>query len=262
MTQARNDVRQAAAFARRLVCRALTVVGGVAAGTALAWALSSATASADTPVDVPVPVQEIAAPVVEPVEQAVDTVAQRLQDPPPPPPNAITDLREKVKDTAQRFRGDGLSELPSCGTTCLGRARYDYVGDAFGRSALPTAPTPTPVTTTAGTQDVAVDMVVPGSVTDRAFADGMSRHGSSASVLPVLPDLPNWPAPWSPFSPAPVGIPTTGTFGSAGNAADSHLFAVLPRQARGIDMVAGGIAAATDSAVVGRVGAQPGVAPD
>lgn len=259
MTQARNDVRQAAAFARRLVCRALTVVGGVAAGTALAWVLSSANASAETPADVPAAVQEIAAPAVEPVEQAADSVAQRLQDPPPPPPNAITDLGQKVKDAAEQFRGDALPELPACGTTCLGNERHDHLGDVFGRSALPTTPAPAPAATTAITPGAAIDALVPGTAKDRALTDGMSRRGSPAPALPALPDLPNWPAPWSP---APVGFPSTGNLGSAGNSADSHLFAVLPRQARGVDLVAGGIAAATDTAAVGRIGAQPGVAPD
>ncbi|MCA1655523.1 MAG: hypothetical protein LC635_03555 [Pseudonocardiaceae bacterium] len=46
MDQASNNVRETAAFARRVVCRTLTVVGGVAAGTALAWWLSATAASA------------------------------------------------------------------------------------------------------------------------------------------------------------------------------------------------------------------------
>jgi hypothetical protein len=255
VTQARNDVRQAAAFARRLVCRALTVVGGVAAGTALAWALSSATASADTPADVPVAVQEIAAPVVEPVEQTADTLARPLQDP-PPPPKAITDLGQKVKDTADQFRGETLPALPSCTTAC--GDRHDYLGDVFGRSDLPTAPAPVPAAAAAA-PGVAVDALVPGSAKDRASADGMSRRGSPEPALPALPDLPNWPAPWSP---TPISIPTTGNLGSTGNSTDSHLFAALPWQARGVDLVAGGVAAASDSATVGRIGAQPGVAPD
>jgi hypothetical protein len=262
VTQARNNALQTAAFARRVVCRALTVLGGVAAGTALAWWLSSTAASAETKApavdDVPAAVQELAAPV----EHTLDTVAQQLQDPPAPPQDALGDLGQKVKDAATHFRGKAeLPKLPACDASmCLANERHMYPVDSFGRSDLPGTPAVAPAATTVAPA-VAVDALVPNTAQDRALADGMSRRGSPAPATPALPDLPNWPAPL-PF--APGGVPTTGNHGSANNAADSHLFAVLPWQDRrdADNLVAGGIAAATNAATFGRPGAQPGVAPD
>ena len=255
----RHNVLQTAAFARRVVCRALTVVGGVAAGTALAWALSNASASAETevPVDVPVAVQEAAAPV----EQTLDAAVRLVQDPPPPPKDALDNLGQKVTDAANKFRARAdLPKLPSCDTTvCLDNERHMYPVDSFGRSALPTTPVLAPAATNVA-PGIAVDALAPSTAKDRAFADGMSRRGSPAPALSTNPGQPNWPTPL-PF--APVGVPITVNHGSAGNAGDSHLFAALPWQDRGDhDLVAGGIAAVTDSAAVGRIGAQPGVAPD
>lgn len=255
MTQVSN-VQQTAAFARRVVCRALTVVGGVAAGTALAWWLSTSSASAELEVpEAPAAVQE----AVAPVPQAVDAVAQRLQDPPPPPKAALEDLGQKVTDAANKFRANtDLPKLPSCdNTVCLDNERHMYPFDGLGRSDLPSTPVVAPAATTVAAG--ATDALVPSTATERAFADGMSRRGSPAPVSPALPELPNWPAPL-PFAPA--GVPTTVNHGSAGNSSDSHLFAALPWQDRDVNLVAGGIAAPTSSAAFGRVGAQPGVAPD
>lgn len=251
MTQAR--------FARRVVCRALTVLGGVAAGTALAWWLSSTSASAETevPVDAPAVVQH----VVAPVEHTVDVATQRLQDPPPPPKVPLGDLGQKVKDAAKQFQPPRaeLPKLPQCGNLCLHNERHMYPVDGFGRSDLPGTPALAPAATTVA-PGVAVDALTPNTAKDRAFADGMSRRGSPAPVQPADPGLPNWPAPL-PF--APVGVPTTGNHGSAGNADDAHLLAALPWQDRADDkLVAGGIAAATDAATAGRPTAQPGVLPD
>jgi hypothetical protein len=263
VTQASNNALQTAAFARRVVCRALTVLGGVAAGTALAWWLSSTAASADTKApaidDVPAAVQEMAAPVTAPVEHTLDTAGRQLQDPPPPP--KLADLGQKVKDATAQFRAKAeLPKLPSCDSkVCLGNERHMYPVDGLGRSDLPSTPATAPAATTVA-PGVAVDALVPNTAKDRAIADGMSRRGSPEPVQPALPDLPNWPAPL-PFVPA--GIPTTGNHGSAGNATDSHLFAALPWQDRDVHtLVAGGIAAATDAATFGRPGSQPGVAPD
>jgi hypothetical protein len=264
VTQARNNAPQTAAFARRVVCRALTVIGGVAAGTALAWWLSSTAASAETnsPAadDVAGVVQQVAAPAAEPVRQTLDTVVRQLQDPPAPPKDALSHLGQKVKDAADHFRGKAeLPKLPSC-STCLHNDRHMYPVSGFDRSDLPGTPALAPVATTPA-PGVVVDALVPNTAKDRALADGMSRRGSPAPATPVLPELPNWPVPL-PFTPG--GVPTTGNHGPAGNAADSHLFAVLPWQERldADSLVAGGIAAATDAATFGRPGAQPGVAPD
>lgn len=267
MDQAKN-VSQTAAFARRVVCRTLTVLGGVAAGTALAWALSTTAASADAfpPVEDQVRtavtgVQDLTAPVTGPVETAVGTVTKYLQDPPPPPKDPLKDLGKRVKDATAKFRADterGLERLSGCGECPDSGTERGYPADGYGRSDVPAAPVLEPV----------ADAVVPGAdldaiahrtAKDRAFADGMSRRGSPEPVLPLLPDLPGTPAPL-PFAPA--GVPTTGGHGAAGNTVDSHLFAALPWQDSTFGLTRGGAAAASDAATHGRPGSQPGVAPD
>lgn len=273
MDQAKNNVSQTAAFARRVVCRTLTVVGGMAAGTALAWCLSTASASADVqqPLSatdahvqtVQTEVQDFAAPVTGPVETAVGTVTRYLQDPPPPPKDALKDLGDKVKNAAEKFRSDaarGLDRLPGC-DECLGGAHDTYPADGYGRSDLPTAPVLTPgaATATQPAPGVDLDAIAHRTAKDRAFADGMSRRGSPEPVLPLLPGLPGVPAPL-PFAPA--GLPTTGGHGSAGNSVDSHLLATLPWQDSTFGLTRGGLAATSDAATFGRPGSQPGVAPD
>jgi hypothetical protein len=268
--QAKINVKQTAAFARRVVCRTLTVVGGVAAGTALAWCLSTASASADVrqplqPVEqqvqtVVTDVQDVTAPVTGPVEAAVGTAAQYLQDPPPPPKDPLKDLGDKVKDAAQKFRSDaesGLDRLPGNDFTD-GGTHHEYPADGYGRSLLPTAPVPAPAAA-AVAQVVDLDAIAHRTAKDRAFADGMSRRGSPEPVLPAFPGVPGVPAP-IPFAPA--GVPTTGGHGSAGNSADSHLIAALPWQDGVFGLTRGGVAAVSDAATFGRPGAQPGVAPD
>lgn len=259
MDQSSTDVRQTTAFARRLICRTLTVVGGVAAGTALAWWLSSASASAELEApDLGGPaaverVQELAAPV----EQAVTTITQYLQDPPPPPEDPLGDLGDKVseqlRDAAQKFRGD--TELPGCAVCADDRT---YPTDGYGRGELPSAqlpaPAPAPVAVPAPAD---LDTVAPGTAVERALADGMSRRGSPEPVAPALPDLP------TPFAPAvPQGMPLGGGNGSAGSSFDSQHVAVLPWHARVTHLVAGGRSAVADAAGNGRPGNQPGVAPD
>jgi hypothetical protein len=271
--QASNNVRETAAFARRVVCRTLTVVGGVAAGTALAWWLSTASASADvqtateqhgSDIAAVAEFQQFAAPVTGPVEQAVDTVGEYLQDPPPPPKDPLRDLGEKVKDAAEQFRDQAeqsFSELPDCAAQlCLDKKSptHQYPADGFGRADLPTAPAPVPAVVTSAT-GVDLDAIANRSAKDRAFADGMSRRGSPAPVTPSLPDLPTWPTPFAPVVPA---TPATGGHSSAGNSMDSHLFAALPWQDSTFHLVAGGLSATTTTATFGRPGAQPGVAPD
>lgn len=276
MDQASNNVRETAAFARRVVCRTLTVVGGVAAGTALAWWLSTAAASADVQAGIPTATdqqgsgtaavaefQQFAAPVTGPVEQAVDTVGEYLQDPPPPPKHPIRDLGEKVKDAAEQFRDraeQGLQELPGCAAQlCLDQtSAHQYPADSYGRADLPTAPAPVPAVVNSAT-GVDLDAIAHRTAKDRAFADGMSRRGSPAPVTPSLPDLPTWPTPFAPVVPV---TPATGGHSSAGNSMDSHLFAALPWQDSTFDLVAGGLSATTTTATFGRPGAQPGVAPD
>jgi hypothetical protein len=273
--QASNDVRETAAFARRAVSRTLTVLGGVAAGTALAWWLSTASASADVAAALDggqvngqdggiAAVQEFVAPVTAPVEQAVETTGEYLQDPPPPPTDPLKGIGEKVKDAAEKFRDRAeqrIEDVPACaGQLCLDE-RQSTEHPAEGRSLLPAAPATEPVTAAVVTQatGVAPDALAHRTAKDRAFADGMSRRGSPAPVVPSVPDLPTWPAPFAPTVP---GTPAMSGHGATGSAADSHLFAALPWQDNDFDLVAGALSATTDSATFGRPGNQPGVAPD
>jgi hypothetical protein len=259
--QASDNVLQTAAFARRVVCRTLTVVGGVAAGTALAWWLSAGAASADVEplqLDPAAQVQEFVAPVAGPVEKAVHTVADHLQDP-PPPQNPLTDLGGKVKDAAGTFRdhaGQGIDNLPDCAADRCGEPTHEYPSDGYGRADLQT-PVPAPAVTAATAVDP--DAVADRTAKDRASSDGMSRRGSPAPVQPAVPDLPTWPAPYAPALPS---VPATGNHSQAGNSADSHLFAALPWQDNVFDLSADGVSATTTSDTFGRPGAQPGVAPD
>jgi hypothetical protein len=264
--QASNNVLQTGAFARRVVCRTLTVVGGVAAGTALAWWLAAGAASADVePVvqqDPAAQVQEFVAPVTGPVEKATETVADYLQDPPPPPRDPLKDLGDKVTDAADTFRdraAQSVEDLPDCSTTvCVGdEPGHEYLSDGYGRADFPTkAAAPAAVAEATG---VDPDAVADRTAKDRASSDGMSRRGSPALVQPSVPDLPTWPTPHAPVLPS---VPATGNNSQAGNSADSHLFAALPWQDNTFDLAARGLSATTASVTFGRPGAQPGVAPD
>ena len=267
MAQAKNNVSQTAAFARRVVCRTLTVVGGVAAGTAIAWWFSTASASADTQPPLQPAEQhartavtgvgEFAAPVTGPVETAVGTITRYLQDPPPSPRNPLRDLGDKVKDAAEKFRSDavdGLAQPPD--VSADDGSRQDYPSDGYGRSDVPAAPVLAPVAVAVAP---VVDATAHRTAKDRAFADGMSRRGSPEPVVPALPDLPDVPTPL-PFAPA--GVPTTGGHGFAGNSAESHPFPALPWQDSTFGFTRGGLAAVCDAATFGLPGTQPGVAPD
>ncbi len=273
MDQASNDVRETTAFARRMVCRTLTVVGGVAAGTALAWWLSSSAASASVeaataPEAGPAAaVTEFAAPVTGPVETALTTVADYLQDPPPPPQDPLKDLGDTMKDAADQFRDraeNGIQELPGCATDVAGcdlglvdDPTHQYPADGYGRADLPTAPTPVTAVAVGALPGVDLDAIAHRTAKDRAAADGMSRRGSPEPTAPALPGLPTWPTP--PTLPI---APATGGHGHAGNSLDSHPFATLPWQDSTFDLVAGGVSPATEVSTFDRPGAQPGVAPD
>jgi hypothetical protein len=289
-TQVRTSVdqtigtaRDTAAFARRMALRTLTVVGGAAAGTALAWWLSTTAASADpagnladtTP---PAPetqvVQEIAAPATGTVSDALAPtlrpVTDRVSDMPAPrPPRALEELGEQVTRTAGEFGEHAQEQLPECadpadglcGLEQLGRSEAPAAGDGagLGRSDSP-SPAPAAVPP-AGAGKVATAGVDPDhtaerTATGRAYADGMPRRGSPAPGMPSIPDLPAWPSPLAPAMPGPAHT------GSAGNPADSSLFAALPWRNRMPALVRGLTVPATEAITIGRVGAQPGVVPD
>jgi len=264
---ATSTAQETAAFVRRVVLRALTVVGGAFAGTAIAWCLSTASASADTGATTPQPVpviSSIAAPVTDAVDKAVDSTAARLSD--SPPAHAVEELGTKVRHAANSFRERAAGHLPSCaGALCgleqVGAAPITSDGAGLGRSdspALAPAAAPPAATGKVATPGVDPDHTAERTATGRAYLDGMSRRGSPAPGMPSFPGLPTWPVPIAPATPAPA----TGHTGSAGNPADSSLFAALPWQDRLPALVRGLTVPATEATTVGRVGAQPGVAPD
>jgi hypothetical protein len=276
---ATSTARETAAFARRVVLRTLTVVGGAAAGTAIAWCLSTAGASADTGATTPeVPVaSSLHAPlghvadaaaqstVGKTVDQALEATAAHLSD---PPRHAVEQLGKKVRHAASSFREHATEQLPPCaGALCglehVGSDVAPVAGDGtgLGRSDSP-APAPAAATPAAtgkvATPGVDPDHTAERTATGRAYLDGMSRRGSPAPGMPSFPGLPTWPAPIAPAAPAPV----SGHTGSTGNPADSSLFAALPWHGRTPALVRGLTVPATEATTFGRVGAQPGVAPD
>lgn len=266
MDQAIGTARDTAAFARRVVLRALTVVGGAAAGTALAWCLSTANASAETgmPPVPEVPVAPVVDTIAAPVAGTLDTVAARLQD--PPRAGAVEELGERVKKAADRVGQRAAEQLPECanplcGLEDIGGGEAPDAGDGAGLgrsdspSPAPDAAVPAGAVTTPG---VDPDRTAERTATGRAYSDGMSRRGSPEPVAPSFPGLPGWPAPLAPAVPAPA----SGHTGSAGNPADSPLFAALPWQDRTPAMVRGLTVPATEAVTFGRVGAQPGISPD
>lgn len=266
MDQATSSVRETAAFARRVVVRTLTVVGGAAAGTAIAWCLSSASATADSAT----PPQSLGIPVVSelasPVADAVRRVEDLLPEAPPAPRDPIRELGDRVKAAAEAFGERAEVRLPECadplcGLDGVGRVDTPAPDDtAPGRSDIKHHPTPTPRAAGAvADPGVDPDQTAERTATGRAYSDGMSRRGSPAPDLPSLPDVPSWPAP---FGPAPANVPASGHHGSAGNPADSPLFAALPWRDRTAALVHGLTVPATEAVTVGRVGAQPGVTPD
>lgn len=269
MDQATSTARDTAAFARRVVLRTLTVVGGAAAGTAIAWCLSTAGASADTGATTPQPevpvVSSFTTPVGDTVDGTLDATAERLSD---PPTHAVEQLGEKVRHAAGSVREHTTEQLPDCaGALCglqhVGRSAAPAAddGSGLGRSDSPaSAPAAVPPAATGkvATPGVDPDQTAERTATGRAYSDGMPRRGSPAPGMPSFPGLPTWPAPLAPAVP----VPGSGHTGSAGNPADSSLFAALPWQDRMPALVPGLTVPATEAATFGRVGAQPGVSPD
>jgi hypothetical protein len=266
--QATSTARDTAAFARRVVLRTLTVVGGAAAGTAIAWCLSTAGAAADTgaAANPGTPEVPVVSTIVSPVSAGLDAVADRIQD--PPPADTVEQLGKRVKQAAGDFGQHATEQLPECadplcGLEHVGRGEAPAPGDGagLGRSDSP-SPAPAAALPAAAGQvagpGVDPDRTAESTATGRAYSDGMSRRGSPAPGVPSFPDFPSWPAP---VAPAPPTAP--GHNGSAGNPADSSLFAALPWQDRTPALVRGLTVPATEVVTTGgRVGAQPGVTPD
>lgn len=258
MDQARN-VRETAALARRFVCRTLTVAGGVAAGTAIAWYLSTATASAETPTDPFGDANPVLAEVVQPLGDTLHEVAERLSDPPPRDP--VGEFGDKLEEVANRFGGgvERVEGLPDCVGDLCGVDEVDEFpvqvdGPGLGQvDPSNTGPAAAPVRTvgTVTAPDVDPERTGPRTATDRAYSTGMPHRGSPG---PSLPDLPSWPAPFPPSAPVPGH--------SGANSGDSVPFAAFSWLDRTPAPAPGLTVPAADAITVGRVGAQPGIAPD
>jgi hypothetical protein len=277
VAQASNNVREAAAFARRMASRALVAVGGAVAGTALAWVLSSTSASAES-VDATGPETQVIAELVTPVSDAFAEVADRLPHSPPPSDDPLKELGDRVKEAADHFgerATEGFEQLPTCDTSgCqLGLDEIGDVdqpgsylpGDGFGRSDLPqTLPAVVPVAGglgNLGDLGVTPDFLAESTATGRANADGMNRRGSPAPELPSVPS-PVFPVLPAPFAPAAPTTPAPGGQGHSGNHVDGALNAALPWHDGFTALTAGQTLPATEVISFGRAGAQPGVTPD
>jgi hypothetical protein len=276
VAQASDNVREAAAFARRMACRALVVAGGAVAGTALAWVLSSTSASAESAESIGARGPE--APVVElvaPVSDALTGMAEPLPHPAPPSEDPLKELGDRVKEAADHFGERAAEQLPTCDMSgcevdleeieAIGDAPGSYLpGDGgFGRADLPrTLPAVVPVADS-NLVDLGVTPVflAEPTATGRANADGMNRRGSPAAELPspALPDFPVWPAPFVPAAPT---TPAPNGQGHAGNHLDGALSAALPWHDGFTALTAGQTLPATEVISFGRAGAQPGVTPD
>jgi hypothetical protein len=251
------NVRETAAFARRVVCRALTVLGGAAAATALAWFLSSTAASAEPDSLAPVG-DPVVGEVVQPVSDTVDELATRLLDSPQPQRDPIKAVGEKLRNAADRFDGrpaehvahiDVLPEVELPADLDLGRLEVE--------TSSPPVIAPEPPTGAITGPGVDPEHTAESTATGRAYSSGMPSRGSPA---PALPDLPTWPAP---FAPVPPTAPAPGHAGQAGgNSAGSLISAALPWLDRAARPVRGLTVPATDASAFGRVGGQPGVIPD
>jgi hypothetical protein len=273
VAQASNNVREAAAFARRMASRALVVVGGAVAGTALAWVLSSTSASAET-VDARDHQVPVVSELVAPVSDALAEVADRLPHPPPPSDDPLKELGDRVKEAADRFgerATEGFEQLPTCDMSgCdLGLDEIDEIGDAgsylpgdgFGRSDLPqTLPAVVPA---AGTDlGVTPDFLAEPTATGRAHSDGMNRRGSPTQDVPDFPSFPDFPVLPAPLAPAAPTTPAPGGQGHSGHHVDGALNAALPWHDGFTALTAGQMLPATEVISFGRAGAQPGVTPD
>ncbi|TQM82005.1 hypothetical protein FHX81_4397 [Saccharothrix saharensis] len=254
---------------RRLLSRALLVVGGTLAGTAAAWALSTAPASAQVPVDqvaevahdalspdaAPSRVETALAPVraseVGRAVQELDTALRTPRVPEPSPPRlrqVAEDIRGAVGGVRDWLRHPASVQAPA----------DVVVGGVVTRDATETTPAATAVPVSAGTP------VVHGvfAKLSRTWLDAPRRPvvappGDNGSSLPGDPSgLPSMPF-------APLGAPvhcSCGGDGSGSSSGGNGPFSVV--SADHIDAaVARALFPATERNVV-MPGKQPGITPD
>ncbi|MEU4739029.1 hypothetical protein AB0G02_01015 [Actinosynnema sp. NPDC023658] len=277
MSRVDQRVGTGASRVRRLLSRALLVVGGTVAGTAAAWALSTSAASAQVPVDHDVVTevaggglhgslspQESVEAALDPVRatpvgdtsvgqavQALDTALSTPRVPEPSPPNlrrVADDIRGTVQGVGAFFQ-PGLTELLPTDAV---------VGSPASQGVTQATPATTAVPVLAGTP------VVHGvfDKLSRTWLD-VPRQAVTALSDTAVPSLPGDPSgqPSMPF--APLGAPahcSCGGDGSGSAGGGNGPFTVV--HADRIDpAVARALFPATERNTV-TPGKQPGITPD
>ena len=262
MSRVDQRVGTGASRVRRLLTRALLVVGGTVAGTAAAWALSTSPATAEIAVDQVAEVAQPAQRVVEAasapvrasqVGEAVQELDAALRTPrvPEPSPPRLRQVAEDIRGTVTGVRG---WFQPSAS----GQGGADAVAPGVVQRVTETTPATTAVPVPAGTP------VVHGVFTK------LSPAWLDLSVQPVTalpgdsgPSLPGDPSglPSMPF--APLGVPahcSCGGDGSGSSSGGNSPFSVV--SADHIDAaVARALFPATERNAV-MPGKQPGITPD
>ncbi|ONI82180.1 hypothetical protein ALI22I_39255 [Saccharothrix sp. ALI-22-I] len=251
---------------RRLLSRALLVVGGTVVGSAAAWALSTAPASAQPSIDHDVvtevaqeasesrlqaPLNPVGLPPVGEAVQDLDTTlrTQPVREPGPPDLGRVA---EDIRGAVEHVGGWIQPRLPELVPTDL------VVGGTEEQRVTETTPAATAVPVSAGTPVV------------QGVFDTFSRTWLEASQQPIteLPgdtgsSLPGDPSglPLMPF--APLGAPvqcSCGGDGSGSSGGGSGPFSAV--SADRIDSaVARALFPATERNVV-MPGKQPGITPD
>jgi len=250
---------------RRLLSRALLVVGGTLAGTAAAWVLSATAASAQVPVLDPIAgIAHDALPpgaaqgrveaALAPVGQAVHDLDTALSSPRVPEPSS-PDLRRVAEDIRGAVGGVGdWLRLPASRP-----APVDVVvGGAVTRHVTETTPAATAVPVPAGTPVVqGVFGKLSRSWLDAPRPPAAASSGTGGTSLPGDPSG----VPSMPF--APLGAPahcSCGGDGSGSSGGGSGPFTAA--SADRIDpAVARALSPATERNTV-RPGKQPGTTPD
>ncbi|MEV8436257.1 hypothetical protein AB0425_02680 [Actinosynnema sp. NPDC051121] len=253
---------------RRLLSRALLVVGGALAGTAAAWALSASPASAEIPVDqvagiahdplsssaargsVEAALAPVRASEVGQAVQELDTALRtpRVPEPAPPLRQVAEDIRGAVGGVRDWFQPRASEPEPADAV----------VGGAEAQRVTETTPAATAVPVSAGTPVVHGVLGKLGLTwLDVSRQPVTALSGDTGSSLPGDPSG----QPSMPF--APLGAPvhcSCGGDGSGSSGGGSGPFQVV--SAHHIDSaVARALFPATERNVV-MPGKQPGTTPD
>jgi hypothetical protein len=254
---------------RRLLSRALLVVGGTVAGTAAAWVLSTATASAEAPdADSITVVQQqsfdhvlptVVHPVVDPAKRAVQDTDKALRA-----QRANTVAPPKLEQVASQFR-TAVTQV-----TERFESRLPEAGDAAGRSVSGNTATVVPAvddTTTAAPAPTGASPVQEPVHAVAEFGEKWAHETSGQrSALPddSRPALPGGssPLPLAPFAP-PAGVPVhCGCGGDGSGSTGGHNMAAQAAFVNAYNSaVARALKPATERVSV-MPGKQPGITPD